>query len=101
MVLPNCDIETKLHHTGMASGRKMIKVVATNKETQEKVLVGEAEVEQPVSACILTGQGSQEKGMEMCLYDFSPVAREVWDMADTHFMGNYGKQTPFLFPSSN
>jgi len=42
MVLPNDDIETKSHHTGMASGRKNIKAGATNKETQEKVTVGEA-----------------------------------------------------------
>ncbi|PUU81782.1 fatty acid synthase beta subunit dehydratase [Tuber borchii] len=90
MVLPNDDIETKLHHAGMVSGRKIIKVEATNKETQEKVLVGEAEVEQPVSAYIFTGQGSQEQGMGMSLYDSSPVAREVWDRADRHFMDNYG-----------
>jgi len=25
------------------------------------------------------------------LWDSSPVAREVWDRADTHFMDNYGK----------
>ena len=91
MVLPNDDIETKLHHAGMVSGRKIIKVEATNKETQEKVLVGEAEVEQPVSAYIFTGQGSQEQGMGMSLYDSSPVAREVWDRADRHFMDNYGE----------
>ena len=42
IVLPNDDIETKLHHTGMVSGRKIIKAGATNKETQEKVIVGEA-----------------------------------------------------------
>jgi len=39
LVLPNDDIETKLHYTGMVSGRKMIKIEATNKETQEKVVV--------------------------------------------------------------
>ena len=91
MVLPNDDIRTKLHHAGMVSGRKIIKVEATKKETQEKVLVGEAEVEQPVSAYIFTGQGSQEQGMGMSLYDSSPVAREVWDRADRHFMDNYGE----------
>jgi len=52
MVLPNGDVETKLHHTGMASGRKFIKAEATNKETQEKMVVGEAEVEHPVSAYV-------------------------------------------------
>ncbi|KAF8453682.1 fatty acid synthase beta subunit dehydratase [Terfezia claveryi] len=90
MVLPNDDIETKLHHVGMVSGRKIIKVETVNKETDEKVLVGEAEVEQPVTAYIFTGQGSQEQGMGMDLYQSSPVAREVWDRADKHFMDNYG-----------
>ena len=91
MVLPNDDIEVKLQHTGMVSGRKIIKVEASNKETEEKVLLGEAEVEQPVSSYVFTGQGSQEQGMGMDLYGSSAVAKEVWDRADTHFMENYGK----------
>ncbi|KAI9873400.1 MAG: beta subunit of fatty acid synthetase, partial [Pleopsidium flavum] len=45
MVLPNDDIEVKLQHIGMVSGRKIIKVEASNKESEEKVLLGEAEVE--------------------------------------------------------
>jgi len=55
-----------------------MKVEATNNEAQEKVLVGEAGVEQPVSACIFTSQGNLEKGMGMSLYYSSAVAREVW-----------------------
>ena len=94
MVLPNDDIEVKLEHVAMVAGRKIIKVEARNKETEEKVLLGEAEVEQPVSSYVFTGQGSQEQGMGMELYGSSPVAKEVWDRADKHFMDNYGK--PFL-----
>jgi fatty acid synthase subunit beta len=90
MVLPNDDIEVKLQHVGMVAGRKIIKVEASNKETEDKVLLGEAEVEQPVSAYVFTGQGSQEQGMGMELYASSPVAKEVWDRADKHFMDNYG-----------
>ena len=90
MVLPNDDIEVKLQHVGMVSGRKIIKVEASNKDSEEKVLLGEAEVEQPVSSYVFTGQGSQEQGMGMELYASSPVAKEVWDRADAHFMENYG-----------
>lgn len=93
MVLPNDDIEVKLQHIGMVAGRKIIKVEASNKETEDKVLLAEAEVEQPVSSYVFTGQGSQEQGMGMELYASSPVAREVWDRADRHFMENYGKST--------
>lgn len=91
MVLPNDDIEVKLQHVGMVAGRKIIKVEASNQETEDKVLLCEAEVEQPVSAYVFTGQGSQEQGMGMELYASSPVAKEVWDRADKHFMDNYGK----------
>jgi fatty acid synthase subunit beta len=74
----------------MVAGRKIIKIEASNKETEDKVLLAEAEVEQPVSSYVFTGQGSQEQGMGMDLYASSPVAKEVWDRADRHFMDNYG-----------
>jgi len=84
----------------MVSARKIIKSLATNKETQVKVFVREAEVEQLVSALIFTSQGSQEQGMGMGLYDSPPVGREVWGSADRHFMNNYGKSFSCYSPSS-
>ncbi|KFA62455.1 hypothetical protein S40285_05831 [Stachybotrys chlorohalonatus IBT 40285] len=90
MVLPNDDIQVKLQHVGMVAGRKIIKVEASNVETEEKVLLGTAEVEQPVTAYVFTGQGSQEQGMGMELYASSPVAKEVWDRADNYLLDNYG-----------
>ncbi|KAK3390340.1 acyl transferase domain-containing protein [Podospora didyma] len=90
MVLPNDDINVKLQHVGMVAGRKIIKVEASNKETEEKVLVGEAEIEQPVTAYVFTGQGSQEQGMGMDLYASSEVAKDVWDRADKYLMDTYG-----------
>lgn len=91
MVLPNDELDVKLQHTGMVSGRKIIKVEVHNKETEDKVLEGVAEVEQPVTAYVFTGQGSQEQGMGMELYASSPVAKDVWDRADKYLLDNYGK----------
>lgn len=90
MVLPHDDLEVKLEHVGMVAGRKIIKIETSNRETGDKVLLAEAEVEQPVSSYVFTGQGSQEQGMGMDLYNSSPVAKEVWDRADRHFLDNYG-----------
>jgi fatty acid synthase subunit beta len=93
MVLPDDMLDVKLQHVGMVSGRKIIKIEVSNKETEDKVLLGEAEVEQPTTSYVFTGQGSQEQGMGMDLYESSPVAKEVWDRADKHFMDNYGTST--------
>ncbi|KAH7353449.1 fatty acid synthase subunit beta dehydratase [Plectosphaerella cucumerina] len=90
MVLPNDDLQVKLQHVGMVAGRKIIKVEAVNEESEEKVLLGEAEIEQPVTAYVFTGQGSQEQGMGMELYASSPVAKDVWDRADTYLLDTYG-----------
>ncbi|SEI30838.1 YALIA101S01e08768g1_1 [Yarrowia lipolytica] len=90
MVLPNDEIVTRLEHVGMINGRKIIKVTSTNRETEAVVLSGEAEVEQPISTFVFTGQGSQEQGMGMDLYASSEVAKKVWDKADEHFLQNYG-----------
>lgn len=90
MVLPNDILQTSLVHVGMVNGRKIVKVETKNVETDATVLVGEAEIEQPVTTYVFTGQGSQEQGMGMDLYNSSDVAKEVWDRADRHFVNNYG-----------
>ncbi|KAF7311699.1 Fatty acid synthase subunit alpha [Mycena indigotica] len=56
----------------------------------EKVLGGSAEVSQPTTVNVFTGQGSQEQGMGMDLYNSLPAARAVWDGADTHLLAVYG-----------
>ncbi|RLV86920.1 Fatty acid synthase subunit beta [Meyerozyma sp. JA9] len=90
MVLPNDTLQTTLEHIGMINGRKIIKVETRNIDADMTVLVGEAEIEQPITTYVFTGQGSQEQGMGMDLYNSSAVAREVWDRADRHFVDNYG-----------
>ncbi|OTB05652.1 hypothetical protein M426DRAFT_56664 [Hypoxylon sp. CI-4A] len=91
MVLPGDRLEVQLHHVGMVAGDMIIQVeVVKSDETKEKVLVGEAIIEQPTSAYIFTGQGSQEKGMGMELYEKSSVAKDVWDRADKHFLNTFG-----------
>lgn len=90
MVLPNDNLQTSLVHVGMVNGRKIVKVETRNVETDSLVMVGEAEIEQPVTTYVFTGQGSQEQGMGMDLYNTSAVAKEVWDRADRHFVDNYG-----------
>ncbi|KAI9088332.1 hypothetical protein DFS34DRAFT_701418 [Phlyctochytrium arcticum] len=89
MVLPGDQLETKLYHVGMSNGKKLIKVVTQNSKGV-KILEGSAEVEQPATTYVFTGQGSQEVGMGMDLYEASPIAKEIWDRADTHMLQTYG-----------
>lgn len=92
MVLPGDMIEVRLRHVAMLSGCKVIEfeAVKTNGSDTENVLTGRAIVEQPATAYVFTGQGSQEQGMGMDLYERSPVAREVWDRADSHLLETFG-----------
>ena len=89
MVLPGDQIQVKLTHTAMRDGKKVVKVEAFN-DKGVKVIDGVAEVRQPPMVYVFTGQGAQEVGMGMELYNSSPVARAVWDAADAHLTSVYG-----------
>jgi fatty acid synthase subunit beta len=86
----------------MLSGCKVVdfEAIKANGSSTEEVLVGSAIVEQPATAYVFTGQGSQEQGMGMDLYEKSAVAREVWDRADSHLLETFGTLFLSSFPCS-
>ena len=90
VVHPGDELRIELSHTAMVEGRMLIQVGAFNGATDAKVLEAEAEVDQPSTAYIFTGQGSQEKAMGMSLYDSSAPAEAVWERGDRHLMELYG-----------
>ncbi|KAF4614083.1 hypothetical protein D9613_007929 [Agrocybe pediades] len=89
MVSPGDPLEVKLRHIGMRDGNIVVSIETVN-GNGEKVLQGTAEVSQPTTVYVFTGQGSQEPGMGMDLYNSSPAARAVWDGADAHLLAVYG-----------
>lgn len=89
MVLPGDELSVKIRHIGMRGGNMVVKIETFN-NSGEKVLEGSAEVAQPTTVYVFTGQGSQEPGMGMDLYNSSPAARAVWEGADAHLLAVYG-----------
>lgn len=90
MVLPKDTLEAKVEHVAMTSGRKLYRVTVTNIDTGERVLQGEAEIDQPETVYIFTGQGSQAQNMGMDLYNRSPVVKALWDQIDKYMLENFG-----------
>ncbi|KDN47732.1 hypothetical protein K437DRAFT_273590 [Tilletiaria anomala UBC 951] len=89
MVLPGDKLEVRLRHTAMHAGNKVVKVETFNQHG-EKVLDGQAEIAQPPTVYVFTGQGSQEQGMGQDLYNSSVTAKALWDEADNHLRSTMG-----------
>ncbi|EGF98545.1 uncharacterized protein MELLADRAFT_79679 [Melampsora larici-populina 98AG31] len=102
MLLPNTPLKVELKHIGQTSrGNKLISVTtlalpseSSSSTPPTKVLVGTAEVAQAPTAYVFTGQGSQEQGMGLFLYNESAVAKTVWDEADRNLGEVYGFSIP-------
>ncbi|PVI03116.1 beta subunit of fatty acid synthase [Periconia macrospinosa] len=90
VVYPGDVLRLEIKHVSMLEGRIVVEVKAYNTETDVKVLEAKAEVDQAPTAYMFTGQGSQEKGMGMSLYEVSPAAKSIWDLGDKHLMNLYG-----------
>ena len=98
MLLPRDKVQVKMSHTGMIRGRKLVEVTALNERSGDTVLKAEAEIEEPRTAYVFTGQGSQAKGMGMETYASSAVSKDIWDKADKHMIENYGASNLVSLP---
>eukprot|EP00741_Cyanophora_paradoxa_P008488 tig00001335_g8213.t1 len=90
MVMPREELTVTARHVGMRDGRMVVEVAVATAAEGRVVMKGAAELEQPRTAYIFTGQGSASQGMGMDLYESSPVAKEVWDRGDRHLRAVYG-----------
>ena len=90
MVFPGDSLCTTMRHVGMVGGRKLVHVFVNKLESRELVVKAVAEIEQPLTAYLFTGQGSAAVNMGMDRYDENPSARKVWDAADKYLLRSYG-----------
>eukprot|EP01114_Cavostelium_apophysatum_P006579 TRINITY_DN1795_c0_g1_i2.p1 TRINITY_DN1795_c0_g1~~TRINITY_DN1795_c0_g1_i2.p1 ORF type:complete len:3793 (+),score=1033.24 TRINITY_DN1795_c0_g1_i2:910-11379(+) len=82
-------LTAKITHVGMKNGFKMMEIEIKN-ANDAAVLKCSAQVGQPITAFVFTGQGSAEPKMGMDVYRSSAVAKHIWDRAEKHMLETYG-----------
>ncbi|ODA76460.1 hypothetical protein RJ55_07729 [Drechmeria coniospora] len=84
MVLPGDRLEVQVQHSGMKSGQRMLLFSVINADTGAKVVDGgDAEVDQPPSAYVFTGQGS---------FRISEIVKNNPKQLTVHFGGARGRK---------
>ena len=82
MVTAGEALRIELQHSAMERGAMILEVNVYSDRTGNQVMSGEATVEQPSTAYVFCGQGSQKQNMGMKLYEESAVARTIWDRGE-------------------
>nr|CCA25392.1 FAS2_PENPA Fatty acid synthase subunit alpha putati [Albugo laibachii Nc14]CCA25465.1 fatty acid synthase alphasubunit putative [Albugo laibachii Nc14] len=89
MVYPGDNLYLQARHVGQRNGNKLLEIQVVN-ASKERVITAKAEIKQPLTAFVFTGQGSAEVGMGMDRYEVSAISRETWNRGEKHLQRMFG-----------